>query len=68
MTIVPRTVVLTRTGRLKKTVVTTPANVHHRNGYCRIGQWSKVFCSCGWKDELEGTYTEMMAAFAAHKA
>lgn len=59
----PRQVTLTKTG-VRSVVVTT---AHHRAGYMRIGQYSKIFCSCGWKAELTSTYTGMMEAFEAHK-
>ena len=51
-------------GRVRSQIVT---EAHHRAGYMRIGPRSKVWCSCGWKDELQGTYTEMQNAFETHK-
>jgi hypothetical protein len=59
----PRKVILTRTG-VRSQVVT---EAHHRAGYMRIGQFSKVWCSCGWKDELQGSYTAMQGAFETHR-
>lgn len=59
----PRRVVLTKAG-VRSQVVT---DFHCRAGYMRIGPRSKVFCSCGWKADLEGAYTEMMAALNEHK-
>lgn len=59
----PRRVVLGKVG-VRSQVVT---DAHHRAGYMRIGQFSKVWCSCGWKDELQGTYTAMQKAFESHR-
>jgi hypothetical protein len=59
----PRRVAITKAG--VRSVVVTEA--HHRAGYMRIGPRSKVWCSCGWKTALEGTYTAMMEAFESHK-
>ena len=59
----PRRLIVGKAG-VRSQVVT---DAHHRAGYMRIGKFSKVWCSCGWKDELESTYTEMQAAFERHK-
>lgn len=59
----PRRVTLSKSG-VRSQVVTDD---HHRNGYMRIGSYAKIWCSCGWKAEMDGPYSEMMAAWETHR-